>query len=88
MTVEQNDKTPLMARINRLEGQVQGLKRMMEQERPCQEVLRQVSAVCVPPRNLWCAMMEFHLRHCITEKESPASGQEVLESFLTALSDF
>jgi FrmR/RcnR family transcriptional regulator, repressor of rcnA expression len=80
-------KTRLKARISRLNGQVQALSRMMDAERPCQDILRQVSAVCGASKGLWRAMMEFHLRHCLGQADAP-QGQEVLESFLTALEKF
>ena len=89
MPVAQDTRAAVIARINRLEGQVSGLRRMMEQDRPCEEVLRQVSAVSGAAKALWRHIMETHLSQCLARGDSDEqTARQTLEAFLKALDQF
>ena len=59
-------KERLLARLKRIEGQVRGLQRMVEEERYCADVLTQVAAVQASLRGAAEALLQGHLRHCVT----------------------
>ena|SRR5260221_12683448 len=54
-------------RLKRIEGQVRGLQRMVEEERYCPEVLTQMSAVHESLRSVERMLLRSHLQHCTTE---------------------
>ncbi|HOK08870.1 MAG TPA: metal-sensitive transcriptional regulator [Candidatus Hydrogenedens sp.] len=59
-------KTKLIERMNRIEGQIRGLKQMIEKERPCFEILKQVSAARGALRSLGQVILQEHLEECIS----------------------
>ena len=64
--VSQGLKGRLLLRLKRIEGQVRGLQRMVEEERYCPEVMEQVSAVQESLRATGQLLLRNHLQHCVT----------------------
>ncbi len=62
-----DDHPKLIARINRIEGQVRGLKKMVEENRDCLQVLKQVAAASGALRSLGTVILEDHLKGCVTK---------------------
>ena len=60
-----DDHPKLIARINRIEGQVRGIKKMVEEDRDCLQVLKQVAAASGAMRSLGSVILENHLRGCV-----------------------
>ena len=61
-----DDHPKLIARINRIEGQVRGLKKMVEEDRDCLQVMKQIAAASGALRSLGSVILEAHLKKCIT----------------------
>ncbi len=57
----------VLDRLNRIEGQIRGIKKMITEERGCYDVLKQVAAVSGALRSLQKVMMESHLEGCLIE---------------------
>ncbi|HEX8243796.1 MAG TPA: metal-sensitive transcriptional regulator [Longimicrobium sp.] len=72
--VEPELKEQALARLKRIEGQIRGLQRMVEDERYCGDVLVQVASVHEALRGVGKLLMRNHLKHCITGALS--SGDE------------
>jgi len=60
-------KQAVLTRLRRIEGQLRGLQRMVEEERYCADVLVQIASVQEALRGAGRAMLDNHLRHCATE---------------------
>ena len=60
-------KSQLQTRLRRIEGQVRGLQRMVEEDVYCIDVLTQVSAVTRALQAVAIGLLEDHLGHCVTE---------------------
>lgn len=56
-----------LKRLRRIEGQVRGLARMVEEERYCADIMTQVSSVQEALRSVGRELMRNHLRHCATQ---------------------
>ena len=61
-----DDKDALLKRLRRIEGQVRGLHKMVEEERYCTDILVQISSVHEALRAVGRKLMRNHLRHCAT----------------------
>ena len=61
------DKDAYLKRLRRIEGQVRGLQRMVEEDVYCIDVLTQVSAVTRALQAVALGLLEDHLGHCVTE---------------------
>jgi CsoR family transcriptional regulator, copper-sensing transcriptional repressor len=62
-----DSKDDLLKRLRRVEGQVRGLHRMVEEEAYCIDVLTQVSAATKALQSAAVALLEEHLRHCVSD---------------------
>jgi len=61
------DKERLVKRLHKIEGQVRGLAAMVEQNRDCIEVLRQINSVSGALRGVWIQVIGDHLKGCIAK---------------------
>ncbi len=61
----QDNKPKLLNRLRRIEGQVRGVARMVEEERYCNDVLTQVGAIRAALSRVESEMLKAHLDHCI-----------------------
>ena len=79
-------KHAIGTRLRRIEGQVRGLQKMIEEERYCADVLMQLSSVQEALRGVGRSLLYNHLKHCVTETirtndpdQSDAMYEEVME---------
>lgn len=66
-TVDPEIKHSIGTRLRRIEGQVRGLQKMIEEERYCADVLMQLSSVQEALRGVGRSLLYNHLKHCVTE---------------------
>ena len=69
------EKAAIQRRLRRIEGQVRGLQRMVEEDRYCIEVLDQISATTRALQAVALELLDDHLSHCVTEAVA-AGGPE------------
>lgn len=60
------NKDDLQRRLRKIEGQVQGLQRMVEEDRYCLDIVQQVNALSAATRKVALLVLEDQLRHCAT----------------------
>ncbi len=66
-----DDKDDVLARLRRIEGQVRGLQRMVDNDEYCIDILTQISATSNALKKVAVGLLEDHIRHCVvngTEK--------------------
>lgn len=84
MTVrEQKLKDSLITRLNRAEGQVRGIKGMIERDAYCNDVLNQISAVQAALDSVSKLVLENHIRGCLVEKIQSGDEKIVDELLVT-----
>ncbi len=64
--MERADKPRLLNRLNRIEGQVRGIGRMVEEDRYCLDILTQLHAVRAAVKKVEAQLLKEHLDHCVT----------------------
>jgi DNA-binding FrmR family transcriptional regulator len=67
-------KDEFSARLKRIEGQVRGLQRMIDEDTYCIDVLTQISSVTKSLQGVGMGLIDEHLRHCV--KDAVAEGDE------------
>lgn len=77
------DKDALLKRLRRIEGQVRGLERMVEDERYCIDVLTQIAAVRTALERVGLRLLEDHVRHCVA-----SGGPEKIPELTEAVERF
>ncbi len=77
-------KAKTLARLRKIEGQVRGLQKMVEEDRHCPDILMQISSVQQALRAASKTLMRDHLRHCTTNavRESDAAAEQVYEELI------
>jgi DNA-binding FrmR family transcriptional regulator len=70
-------------RLRRIEGQVRGIQRMVDEETYCIDVLTQISAVTKALENVGLSLLDEHLRHCVSNAIH-AGGAEADEKIAEA----
>lgn len=73
---EQKD---LMTRLNRIEGQVRGLKAMLKDERYCVDILTQVSAVQAALNGFSRVLLSNHIKTCVVDQIEAGNAEETVE---------
>jgi DNA-binding FrmR family transcriptional regulator len=77
------DKDAYLKRMRRIEGQVRGIARMIENDEYCIDVLTQVSAATKALEAVALGLLDEHLKHCVTEAVAaggPVADQKVAEA--------
>jgi len=83
----EQDKDRLLKRLSRIEGQVRGVSRMVEEERYCIDVLTQISAIEAALEKVALGLIDDHTRHCVVEAEGGERAEKV-DELMAALGRF
>ena len=75
----------LLMRLRRIEGQTRGLQGMVEDDRPCTEILQQVAAVEAALTQVAIGVTRDHVRHCIAAGGDPARRAQTTDEVMLAL---
>ncbi len=85
------DKDALIRRLHRIEGQVRGIERMLEDDRYCIDILTQIAAVSTALESLAFQLLDRHVRHCVAGAFASGDEQEMAtktEELLAAVQRF
>jgi CsoR family transcriptional regulator, copper-sensing transcriptional repressor len=81
------EKHALVRRLHRIEGQVRGIERMVEEDRYCIDILTQIAAVNTALESLAVKILDEHVRHCVAgalssgdEEDAKVKTEELLEA--------
>lgn len=79
------DKSRLLARLSRIDGQVRGVARMVEEDRYCLDVLTQLAAVKSALNQVSMQLLESHARGCVARAMRDGEGEAAIAELLTVL---
>jgi len=85
VAVDPETKRAVQTRLRRIEGQVRGLQKMVDEERYCADVLMQVSSVQEALRGVSRSLLHNHLKHCAAQairSEDPARAEAMYEELV------
>ncbi len=89
MNEQQRDKA--LSRLRRIEGQIRGIQRMVDQDRYCVDILTQTSAVIAALHGVEDLVMETHLNTCVADAMKSDDLQqktEKIDEMMTVISKF
>jgi DNA-binding FrmR family transcriptional regulator len=75
-TSQQPSHQAQLKSLNRVSGQIEGIKKMIEDSRYCPEILTQIRAVRAALRSVEANIFETHLHHCVAQSITTASPQD------------
>src|ERR1700726_3728460 len=88
LAVDPEIKSSNLKRLRRIEGQVRGLQRLVDEDRYCADILIQISSVQEALRSVGRALMKNHLRHCASEAirdSAPGRDEAMYEELLNLM---
>ncbi len=76
-----------LKRLRRIEGQVRGLQRMIEEDKYCIDVLTQITSVTSALRSVGLGLLDEHVRHCVMDaaNSSEAAGNDKVDEAIGAI---
>lgn len=84
----ERDKKALTQRLRRIEGQVRGIQRMVEEDVYCVDILIQVAAARAALEKVGLMLLEDHTRGCVARAMQGDGGQEAIDELMDAISHF
>jgi CsoR family transcriptional regulator, copper-sensing transcriptional repressor len=85
-TKEEMDK--IINRLKRIEGQVRGVQKMVEDDRYCIDILVQISAIQSALKSVGFSVTERHINHCVSDAILKGEGKESIEELMDVMKQF
>ena len=82
------NKEDLQGRLAKIEGQVRGLQRMVEEDKYCIDILTQVNAVSAALKAVGVGLLDSHVRHCVRSGIEQGEGDVMIEELVAAVGRF
>jgi DNA-binding FrmR family transcriptional regulator len=81
------DEDALRKRLHRIEGQVRGIERMVDEDRYCIDVLTQISSATRALQGIAVTMLDDHVRHCVRDAidQGPDAADEKVQEALEVI---
>jgi CsoR family transcriptional regulator, copper-sensing transcriptional repressor len=74
-------KDQYLTRLRRIEGQVRGLQRMVDEDTYCIDVLTQIASVTKALQGVGMGLLDEHIRHCVKDAAAASEGSGGAEAF-------
>lgn len=84
----EEEKEKVMNRLKRVEGQVRGIQKMVDEDRYCVDILVQISAIQSALKNVGYSVTERHMKHCVTDAVNKGEGDDSIEELMAVLKQF
>jgi DNA-binding FrmR family transcriptional regulator len=82
------NKPDLLGRLKRIEGQVRGLQRMIEEDEYCIDILTQLNSVTAALKAVGIGLLDGHARHCLRESFEQGEGDAKVDEMVAAVARF
>ncbi|MEN0644059.1 metal-sensing transcriptional repressor [Alkalicoccobacillus gibsonii] len=81
-------KEQLSNRLKRIEGQIRGIQKMVEDDRYCVDILTQISAVNAAMKKVSLQLLEDHSKHCVADAIKEGNGDQAIEELMSVVERF
>ena len=82
------NKKDLQDRLRRIEGQVRGIQRMVDQDQYCIDILTQLNSATAALKAVGMGLLDEHVRHCVKDSIDQGNSDEKVEELLVAVARF
>lgn len=82
------EQKAMINRLKRIEGQVRGVQKMIEEDRYCIDILVQISAIQAALKKAGLAVTERHMKHCVTHAIDNGDGAHAIDELLEVMKHF
>lgn len=84
----QVNKRDLLARLKKVEGQVRGVQKMIDEDRYCMDILVQLAAIKSAINSIGLMILEGHTKSCVKNAIQSGSGEEAINEMMGVLRSF
>ncbi|MBC9874482.1 metal-sensing transcriptional repressor [Macrococcoides bohemicum] len=84
----EEEKEKMVKRLKRIEGQVRGIQKMIEEDRYCVDILIQISAIESALKQVGFSVTERHMNHCVSDAIKKGEGTESIDELMKVLRQF
>lgn len=84
----ENEKQAVVNRLKRIEGQVRGIQKMIEEDRYCIDILVQISAINAALKKVGLSVGERHMKHCVSHAVKTGEGEAAIEELIDIMKHF
>ncbi|NMB33316.1 MAG: metal-sensitive transcriptional regulator [Clostridium sp.] len=85
MSLKTNDNDAIIKRLRRIEGQVKGIQKMVEEGKCCGDILIQIAAVRSAMNSVGGLILENHMKDCLKSYLDGETGDETLDSLVDTM---
>jgi DNA-binding FrmR family transcriptional regulator len=78
-------KPQLLTRLRRIEGQIRGIERMVDEDRYCIDILTQIAAIQAALDKVGLGLLDGHAHHCMQEGAEEGRADEMTEEMMSAV---
>jgi DNA-binding FrmR family transcriptional regulator len=82
------NKKDLQDRLRRIEGQVRGIQRRVDEDQYCIDILTQLNSVTAAAKAVGMGLLDEHVRHCVKDSIDQGKSDEKVEELLAAVARF
>ncbi|TQS70559.1 metal-sensing transcriptional repressor [Ornithinibacillus gellani] len=82
------EKTAVINRLKRIEGQVRGIQKMVESDRYCIDILVQISAINAALKKVGLSVGERHMKHCVSDAVKTGEGDAAIDELIDVMKHF
>ena len=79
------DKSALITRMKRIEGQTRGIQRMIDDDRYCIDIVQQLSALSSAANEVALLILQSHIEGCVTDAIREQRGEEYIKELITTI---
>ena len=82
------DKEEFQARLARVEGQIRGLQKMVDEDKYCIDILTQLNAASAALKAIGVGLLDTHVRHCVRQSIERGQGDAEIELLIASVARF
>ncbi len=82
------DVDAINRRLKKIEGQVRGVQKMVDQDKPCEDILIQIGAIKSALHKTGQIILEGHMHHCVLDGISSGQEEETIDKLVSAVNQF
>lgn len=85
---ENDEKKKVITRLKRIEGQVRGIQKMIEEDRYCVDVIIQINAINAALKQVGFSLLEDHANHCVLHALESGDGEASVKELIDVVKQF
>ncbi len=82
------DVEAVQKRLKKIEGQVRGVQKMVDEDKPCEQILIQIGAIKSALHKTGQIILEGHMHHCVLDGIKLGNEEEAIKNLISALNQF